>query len=285
MNKIPVFLFTEMSLLIALIIGLPLALKKEPEIKWMSLGGKNWFKICAQSLIGTMAYTVFNLYGLKYCDPVIASVIASLSPAVVMISAFLFLHEKITIKKIIGVFLAIVAVLVMTVDFTNSGVVKFVPLGILFIVLAILCQGLYNVMAKQISYDMPPYSMTAALVGTSSIMLLPFALYDLMHFSLSTLDAKEWAIVLYYGITVGYICYLFTYKAFRYVSATTFGACAAIVPVATAVVSVLFYSATLDIFDIIGIMLVVISVIVIENRENESKVDELIDEVTESNIE
>ena len=274
MDKLPVFLFTEISLLISLIIGLPLARLREPDVKILKIGKKNWAKIIAQAAIGTVGYTVFNLFGLKYCDAVVASVIASMSPALTMITAFFVLHEKITLKKVIGILFAVLAVLIMTVDFSGVSDVKFTALGIIFMLCAIGCQALFFALAKQITYDLPPYNMTVGLMIPSVIMLAPFAIYDLTQFPITSISGNEWMVILFYGIFVGYLCYLYTYKAYVYVSASFFGSAAALTPICAALTAVIFFGRQLDLKDILGIIFIIIAILVQEMQFNKkSKTD------------
>lgn len=266
-DNIPVFLFTEIAMLIGVIIAIPLGKIIEPQVKWHRLGKKVYLKIVLQSLIGVVVYTILNLYGLKYCDPVIASVIASLCPAATMIAAFIVLHEKITVRKLIGVACAVIAVILMTVDFSGtSEPAKFAAAGIIFMCCAVASQVAYFLLAKQISYEMEPFSMTTGLLVPAVIIMAPFAINQATQFDLGSLTGHDWAVMIFYGVMVGYVAYLTTYLAMKYVSATYFSTATAMVPVATAIVSVLFYSVHLRAFDIIGIILVVLSIVIIENR-------------------
>lgn len=275
-SNIPVFLFTEIAMIFGVIIAIPLGRVVEPQTKWRKLGKKVYLKIFLQSLIGVVIYTILNLYGLKYCNPVIASVIASLCPAATMLAAFVVIHEKITIRKLIGVVCAVVAVILMTVDFgAASEPAQFAAIGIVFMCLAVASQVAYFLLAKQISYEMEPFSMTVGLLVPAVIMMAPVAIYQALKFDFASLSGHDWFVMVFYGVMVGYVAYLTTYLALKYVSATYFSTATATIPVASAIVSVLFYSASLRVTDVIGILLVVISIVIIENRTVESEGKEL----------
>lgn len=270
MTKIPVYIFTELTLIVATIVSIPLARMKEPEIKWTKLGGSNYLKIFLQALIGALLYTIFLLYGLKFSSPVVASIISSITPATTMVAASFVLKEKITVPKIIAIILAVGAVMVQTVNF-ESGPSTFNLLGLIFMLLSVGCTTTYLVLAKQISYEMPPFTMTAGLIIPSTIMILPFCIYEMMYFDMSTLTYADWWVIVYYGAIVWYVPYLFTYLALKYLPASVFGTTTAITPVAAAITSVLFFGAHMRIVNYIGIVLVIISVSIINRSENNER--------------
>jgi drug/metabolite transporter (DMT)-like permease len=272
MEKIPVYLFTAVTLLIAAVVSIPFAKMKEPEIKWTKLGGQNYFKIFMQSLIGAVLYTVFLLYGLTYSSPIMAGIMTSIAPAATLILAFFILKEKITARKVVAVILAVVAVLIMQVQF-GAGPSTFNLFGFVFLCLSVLSVSLFFILAKQISYDLPPFTMTAGILIPGAIMMLPLGLYDMMHFDMSTLTSTDWWVMIYYGVLVWYVPYLLTYLAYQYVSATFVGMGMAITPVAAVVTSVLFFGAQMRTVDYIALILVIISVLVIEGSDQNAETE------------
>lgn len=276
MEKVPVFLFTFMAFFIGSCIAIPISRIKEPQIKWTKINNKNYGKLLFQSVVGVFLFTVFNLYGVKYCDPVVAGVLSSISPALILVAAFFFLKEKLSVVKIGGILLSVASVILMTVDFGNTGTDShYQLLGFVFMILAVIAQVIYAILGKQLSYDMPPFSMTTALLVPTTIILIPFAIYDLTKFNITSLAVTDWIAILYYGAIVTFVCYWTGYEAFFYLPASIVSVGAALVPVASAFVSVIGFRKTLRIVDILGIVLIVLSIIVItfSSSGNEANIE------------
>src|SRR5699024_1740856 len=120
MEVFPVWLFSNITILIAAIVLIPFASSYE-KVNLLKLGGKNYAGIFMQSLLTVTLYTVFQLYGLTYASAISVGIITSITPAVVAILAFLLLREKINLKKGVAILLAIIAVLIMELTGVETG--------------------------------------------------------------------------------------------------------------------------------------------------------------------
>jgi len=117
--------------------------------------------------------------GLQYTTPVNFSLIVALGPMVVMLLSAIFLKEKITRNKIIGIVLAISGVLLLILNVENAGRGKNDLLGILLAFVNITCLAIYMIITKKVSQKYTPITLVKWMFLFSLFMLMPFGIKNL----------------------------------------------------------------------------------------------------------
>lgn len=272
-NTIPVWVFTTVTLGVASVIMLPLA-KIVDKTCWTNFSLKNWYKVGAQSLLSSVLYTVFLLYGLQHSSPIIASVFTSISPAVVFVLAPFLARERLNILKGLSIILSIFAVLVMTVQFGGNQTSATDTLGMVFMFLSTLSVALFVIFSKNFSVDIPPVTQAAGVIVTGFVFCLPMGIYQGLSFDWSIFlqGANLWSTI-YYALFIWAAAYVLWYYGIVKVPATFGGLAQAFVPIAAAFISITFYGQQLRTVDTIGLALVMISVIVSTFAEKNSARD------------
>ncbi|WP_215845209.1 DMT family transporter [Candidatus Pantoea bituminis] len=111
-ESIPIWTFTLLTLLIAVVSLFLLSLFVD-KTDLLNIPLRDWTAIGAQALFSAALFTVFLLYGLPTTTVVAASVTTSVASAVVLVLSAVFLKERMRIKSLISVFLAVVSVIVL----------------------------------------------------------------------------------------------------------------------------------------------------------------------------
>lgn len=267
MAVVPVWLFTFLTLVISSVVLLPAA-KLYDKVKWTKLGVKNYYGIFMQSLLNCVLYTVFLLYGLKYSSVIAAGVINSLVPAVTLLLAFFLLRERFSIRKGFAILLAVTAVLIMeVVGVRGSGESNW--LGNLFMILAVVSLAMFYVYAKKFSVVVPPVTMSAGLCVMGAIITLPMAIYEGFSFDWGSLTTSTWTIIVVYALLGWVLSYVFTYLGMPKIPASTVGMSTAIIPITATIYAVAFLGEPIRTVDAIALVLVIISIIIAESKEEE----------------
>ena len=265
MMKFPVWLFTFITIGIATIIMVPIATIYE-KTQWTKLGKKNYYGVFMQAFLTCTLYTVFLLYGLTYASAISVGIITSITPAVVFILAFFLLRERLNLKKITAIALAVIAVLIMNIaGVTIEGGSSI--LGNVFMLLAVVSLSLFFIYAKKFSVELKPFTMAAGLCVMGLFQTAPMALYELSSFDMSTVTAGDWGGTIFYGITGWALAYSFTFLAMPKINASTAGMATAVMPIVAAVIALLFYDASIRTVDIIALILVIASIFIAEMQE------------------
>lgn len=262
MNSIPTWIFTCITFLIATVFLVPISIKAD-HTNWFKLTKKDWFGLSILSLLGAVIYTVLLLYGMSSSSAVTASIITSIAPAMVLILSGFILKEKLTFAKSISIGLAIISVIVMTSP-DGSSQQHSTILGITLLMLSTLSNALNIVLSKVLATTIKPLTLATGVCITGTIFSAPMAIHELNHYSISAINGKELVVMLYYGIFVWAIAYICFFKGINKVSAASAGMCAAIVPVASMIISSLFYDYHIKETDVIATIIIILSIMAAE---------------------
>ncbi|MDO6409905.1 DMT family transporter [Pantoea phytobeneficialis] len=262
MDSIPTWTFTFITFLIGLAALFPLSLMID-KTRWLAVSLRDWAAIGVQALFGAVLYTVFLLYGLPDTSAVAASVITSVAPAFVLIFSVIFLREKLTLKSGFAVLLAVLSVIVMTVPTTgNDGHSN--AYGLFFLALSTLSTALVIIFAKKLSSQLPPVTMATGVCLVGAVLSFPLSLTEGGDFHLLAISQSQAITLVYYGLFVWALPYVFFFHGIWKVRASTAGMTVALVPVAAMLAGALFFGERLTITDVAATTLIVASIVIAE---------------------
>ena len=205
LRQIPPFSFTFFRFFIASICMIPFVLREKQKID------KNILKVILLSFLGVANVTLFA-FGVKLTTATISQMLYAIVPVIAAIFSYLVLKERISSKKIIGIFSGLVGILTLvllpiigkTSSFTGN------LSGNLIILTAVLCFALYTVLSKRFHKHYSPLTLTFIFSLTTAIVLSPFLIRDYLtnpiwFYRLSTFS---WFSIFYAGVFGGVVYYL-----------------------------------------------------------------------------
>lgn len=262
MDSIPTWTFTCITFLIGFLFLLPLTLIKD-KTNWFRISLKDWLIVSVLSMLGAVLYTVFLLYGLPSTTALTASVITSAAPAVVLLITVLFFREKMKLNSAISVILAVTSVVIMTLpDGQDNG--HNTLIGLAFLTLSTIANALNIIVANKVTTSLKPLSMAAGVCLTGTIFSLPLSLNELQHYQLSGITHGQMGTMLYYGVFVWALPYIFFFKGVSKISAASAGMCVALIPVASMLTAVIFFGDSIKHRDLMATIIIILSVILSE---------------------
>ncbi|SFG65541.1 DMT family transporter [Prevotella sp. KH2C16] len=190
------------------------------------IAGKDLLVIMGGGLLGFVISQTLTAWALYYTTPVYFSVIASLTPVATMLMAALFISEKITVSKAVGVAIGIVGAMLGIIITWQSGTGKNDILGITLAVLSLLSWAVYLIITRKVSQKYSAVSQMKWVFLVSTIAVLPFAWHE---FPQTRLFGGEWQadsllgwsgmlFIIVFATVAGYFAIPF---AMRYLKATT----------------------------------------------------------------
>ena len=233
----PVLLASALRFGIASIILVPLLLIREG--KTVVIGRQDWFILFLQAFTGVFLFSIFLLYGLKFTSAAEAGIITSTTPAVVGIISFLFLKEKLTFNKIVGIALAVCGVLLINVlgRTLDTGGVRFSIFGNILIFGAVVGEALFTIFRKLSSNIISPLRTATLMSLLGFVLFFPFALYEAVQFDFSATTIFDWVPVFYYGIVVTVIAFILWFQGVTKVPASVAAGFTGIMPVSAVFLS------------------------------------------------
>lgn len=250
-QSFPVFLASGLRFFIASIILVPLLIKLEG-IPSMSMN--DFFIIFLQSLSGVFLFSVFMLYGLKLTTAIEGGMITSTTPAVVGGLAFLLLKEKLTKNIGVGILLAVLGTLAINLSgsFTAVESGSAPVLGNLLIFGAVMGEALFIILGKFVAQRVSPLTISTVVSVFGVVLFLPFSIYQASQFHFKRVSMAEWGLIFYFGIVVTVIAFILMYQGISKVPASTAGVLTGVLPISSAILSVIILGEDISIFHLIG---------------------------------
>lgn len=261
LTDIPPFTFVFLRFFISALIILPLVYKN------LKVKIKDMVTLILLSLTGiTLSLSFLNM-GLKVTSSINAPIIMSAGPIVLIIGSFLYLHEKLKPKVVIGTLISFIGVLVIVLMplFTKGwdGSVS----GNLFLVFSAIFGVIHTLLLKKIlpRYNFLTIAFWSFLIG--SLPLIPFvnnefiAINWINNLSIPVMASLGFAIIL--STVIAHSIYAFGIK---YIAASEVGIFTYVDPIATILVAVPLLNETVSSTYAIAALLVFGGIFIAEGR-------------------
>lgn len=240
--ELPIFLASTLRFIITLLILFPLLVLREGGLP--TLTRRSWFILTGQSLCGSFLFTLFLLYGLKFTNPADAGIITATTPACMGLLGWLILRDRPTIKSGLGIVFSVAGVMAI-----NAALPQNTPaslqgsIGNLLVLAAVFFEALFLLISKSIREPLSPLATATIISIFGTIWFLPAGIWELLHSDLAAVSFLGWATVVYYGVFVTVLAYLFWFAGIQRVAASTAGVFTAIMPVSAVLLSALVLDA------------------------------------------
>lgn len=192
-------------------------------------------------LMGFVISQTLTAWALDYTSPVYFSLIATLTPVAVMLCAALFIGEKVTPLKSLGVLLGIGGAVLMVLMSQSLGSGSNDLLGILLALLSVLTWAVYLIITRKVAEKYTPVTQMKYVFLISAIVTVPLALPELSANALYTAQwgwdgALEMAFIVLCATALGYFLIPF---AMRHLQATTVSVYTNLQPMVASFVAIL----------------------------------------------
>lgn len=176
LQEIPPLSFTLLRFILATLILLPFVVKRK------EFHFNNFKKIVAVSLLATANVTLF-IFGVGRTTATISQMLYAGVPLIAGIFSFMLLKEKIYPRKLLGILIGFIGVLVIVLLPVLGKGVAFNGdlLGNLIIFVAVCSFALYSVLSKQFQKKYTPLELTMFFVLTTTLIQLLLAPLDLVQ--------------------------------------------------------------------------------------------------------
>lgn len=164
---------------------------------------KQFLQLFFLGFFGIGLYMILLNYGEITLTASITSFIIGLNPIVSMLWAMLFFHEKISIKRWLGVGISAIGLLIIAAATFHRGTIT---IGIAYVLLSVLCAGVYNVGQKPLLSVFHPIEVAAITAWAGTLIMfifMPSLIHEMPH---ATWQAT--ASVAYLGVIPGAIGYI-----------------------------------------------------------------------------
>jgi drug/metabolite transporter (DMT)-like permease len=190
-------------------------------------------------LTGIVILTVGFNYGLVYGSASQGALVYALSPAAVAVAAVLGLQETLSRRRIAGIILSVAgaAVVVLSGEIDRSAPRPLI--GALFMFAGIVAWAYYTVVAKRLpKADQVVVIAWVSVIGM--VMLLPFAVVELLQSPTPEPTLNAWLGALFLGAVASAVAYVVYNWVLRELDASLVGAYFTLDPIVGVATAVLF---------------------------------------------
>lgn len=211
---------------------------------------KDLLKILLVSALIVPSYHIFLNTAETMINASVAALVAGFSPVITSLLSSIILKEKLESKRIIGLFISLVGVTLLTYGISHKFEIKN-SLGVLLSLSAVTSWALATVTSKSLYKTFKPIEVNTLGLFFGTLMLIPFmkAEYFKEIFSMSTTTLIA---VFYLGFLCILIGYAVWFKALEYKEASTTATFIYLNPIIGSLSGVIFLKEPMNLTMIIG---------------------------------
>jgi len=216
----------------AIASALLLALTYRIEGRFPPLSKSQILPVVLLGLTGVFAYNFMFYKGLKIIEASRAALIIATCPILITIGSALFLKDKITPLKALGIAISVCgAMVVVSKGHLNRILEGGLGLGELYIFLCVLSWAIYSLIGKGIMKNLSPLTAVSysSVIGTAALFI-PACIEGLLG-EFGNHSALDWLCICYLGIFGTVIGFVWYYQGVQKLGPTKAGLFINLVPV------------------------------------------------------
>lgn len=225
------------------------------------------FLLCA--LTATALNQMLFIKGLSFTFPIHAALLTLITPILITIIAASVLKEKITVAKILGLFLGIFgAVLLVSAREVNAPGENSV-FGDTLVILSSVAYTFYFILAKPLMKKYSSIQVVRWLFTFGFFMILPFCFKEFSNITWQVFTFKDWFFLFLIVIPGTFMAYIFNLYGIQKLSASMAGAYIYSQPVFAVIIAMLFLKEELSLYKIMAALLIGMGVY-LSNRKRDN---------------
>ncbi|PVW14094.1 DMT family transporter [Marixanthomonas spongiae] len=233
---------------------------------------RDWLRIIACACFGMVINMLMFFKGLSLSTPINSSVVITISPVLLLILSALFLKERITVRKAVGIGMGLAGALVLILFGVKvQPNAPNIPLGNLLFIVNATSYSVYLILVKPLVAKYSSITLMKLFFLLATIINLPigfteFIAVDWFNLSFNAIWKLAFVVV---GTT--FLTYLFNIYALKQLSPSTIGAFIYLQPVLAVLFAVLLGADTLTPIRIVAAVLIFLGVYLSSRKPKKRK--------------
>lgn len=166
-------------------------------------------------LTGVTLLYIFQFIGISYTTASTSAVLINTNVIFIAILSAIFLKEKFSLRKSVGVVLSFFGVIVVIfAQMSNEGITSgdTFLIGCIFVILSATCWAVYSIVGKRLLTKYDPFTVTTYAFALGTVFFLPIVFPEIIGV-IQNISFNGWMAVFYLGL----VCSVFAYLAWYYV--------------------------------------------------------------------
>ncbi|MEW6244832.1 MAG: EamA family transporter [Bacillota bacterium] len=246
--------------LAALRFALATLLLLPPAIRQGGFRSTTVLPLALLGLSGVTAFFTLQNLGVYFTSATAAGLILGSIPAFTLVCSAVFLKERITLLRGVGVATSMLGVSVIVLAGEAGGDASNPVLGNLLVLGGALSWALYTVLGKATVERLPRHAVAAGSVTFGFVFLVPLALLETRLLGYRTITPSGWLAVAYLGIAASGLAFWLWNMGIRSVSASEAGTFTNLSPVVSVITATALLGETPGVSHIAGGLMVILGV-------------------------
>ena len=228
---------------------------------------RDWGRLLVCAFFGMGINMLSFFKGLDLSTPINSAVLITITPILVVILSALFIKEKITLQRGIGVFMGLIGALALILfgaeirqDATN------IPLGNMLFIVNATSYGLYLILVKKLLEKYHPFTLMKWMFGIGFIITLPITYTEFKEIQWSHLPVEALGAIAFVIIGTTFLTYLFNVFALTQLKASTVGVFMYLQPLIGIIFAIVAGKDHLTLVKFLAIVLVLIGVYLVSKK-------------------
>ena len=203
-------------------------------------------------LFGVAINQLFFFEGLNLTTPINAAIIMTVSPILVIIFSAIIIKEKITIRKIFGIFLGLTGAATLILKSGAISLNNDYFIGNFLVFVNATSYSIYLVIVKGLMTKYNPITVMFYVFSFGLIFVFPFGISELSNINLEIFTLEIFLKVGFVVICTTFLAYLFNAFALKSLNPSVVSIYIYLQPVLATVIAIILKSDSLDLIKIIS---------------------------------
>ena len=233
---------------------------------------KDWKRFVLCALVGMSINMLAFFKGLSLSTPINSSIIITLAPIMVFVMSVIFLKEKITSRKYIGVSIGFVGALSLIL-FSNeiSHNAPNITLGNILFVVNCVFYGIYLILVKPLTKKYHSFTIMKWLFLLAVFINLPVTIVEFTQVEWLSLPFDAIWRMVFVVVGTTFLTYLLNVYALRELKASTIGVFMYVQPIIGIIYAVFIGSYTLNSLKVIAAILIFSGVYLVSKKNTTNR--------------
>lgn len=238
-------------------------------IKKEKIATKDFSRILMASIFGTALNMLTFFKGLSLTTPISASVIMVSTPIIVLTFATIFLKEKATKRKLMGIFIGMFGAILLIVYGRTLGTATNGVLGNFLVFINAASYALYLITIKNLTKKYHPLTIAKWLYLFGFILVIPFGINEFLEVDFVNMPKFAIYRIAYVVLFTTFFAYMFNLFAIKKLKPTTLSIFIYVQPVIASLYALLVGSDSLNGIKIIATILIFVGVYLVTRKSKE----------------
>lgn len=233
---------------------------------------KDFLIFFVASIFGIALNMLTFFKGLEYTTPISASVIMITVPIIVLLLSAVFLSEKLTLIKVLGVLLGFSGAIVLSLYGSGNGNIgSNVPLGNLLVFINATSYSVYVIIIKKVTAKYHPFTFIKWLFLFGLCIVLPFGYNELSQVEIYNFTPYDFFAVGFVVVGATFGTYLLNPIGLRHLKASTVTTFIYLQPVIAAIFAIAMGADSLNLIKVLAAAIIFSGVYLVTKKKKEKQ--------------